>query len=93
MDGYIFEQKVKKKVYQWELDVVKDWSLSDIRNRIWSAKECGMSIPSQVSVEALRIELLRRGEEPIGYHENLEDVDTSDIEIVNEQAAVKRRRR
>lgn len=55
-------------VYDWELNKIKDWSLSDIKNYIWMAVECGQPIPGCVSVEALRAELVRRGEEPIGFH-------------------------
>lgn len=55
-------------VYAWELDMVKDWETSQIKNRIWAAIGCGQPIPGCVSVEALRMELVRRGEEPVGYH-------------------------
>lgn len=89
----LFSKMKKKKVYQWELSIVQNWTIDEIRNRIWMAKELGQSIPSCVSVESLRVELLRRNETPNGYHENAEDVDVSNIEIVNDQAAVKRRRR
>ena len=77
----MFETSKKKIVYLWELNVVKDWTVNEIRNRIWMAKELGQSIPGCVSVEALRIELLRRKEEPCGFHENLKDVDISMIEV------------
>ena len=89
----IFVKKETKKVYQWELDVVKDWSVCEIKNRIWSAKDCGMSIPSSVSIEALRVELLRRNETPNGYHEDPEEVDMSNIEIVREHNVTRRRGR
>lgn len=55
-------------VYEWELEKVKDWTLNEIRNRIWAAVNCGQPVPGNVSVEALRMELVKRGEEPIGYH-------------------------
>ena len=55
-------------VFDWELKKVSSWSTSDIKNRIWMAVSCSQPIPGCVSVEALRCELLRRGEEPIGYH-------------------------
>lgn len=55
-------------VYQWELEHIKNWSINEIRNRIWSAVSCSQPIPGCVSVEALRAELVRRGEEPLGYH-------------------------
>lgn len=55
-------------VYEWELEKVKDWETSKIKNCIWSAVDCGQPIPGCVSVEALRAELINRGEEPVGYH-------------------------
>lgn len=55
-------------VYQWELEHIKNWSINEIKNSIWSAVSCGQPIPGCVSVEALRAELVRRGEEPLGYH-------------------------
>ncbi len=54
-------------IYQWEL--VKDWTTNEIKNRIWANISCGQPIPGSVSVEALRMELQRRGEEPTGYHD------------------------
>lgn len=50
-------------VYEWELKKIKDWSTNTIKNYIW----LGDPIPGCVSVEALRYELVRRGEPPIGY--------------------------
>ena len=55
-------------VYDWELDMVKNWTLNEIRNRIWGEVSCGQPVPYCVSVEALRYELERRGEIPVGYH-------------------------
>lgn len=55
-------------VYGWELDKIKDWTTEEIKNRIWMAVECDQPIPGCVSVEALRMELRRRGEEPVGCH-------------------------
>lgn len=55
-------------VYGWELEKVKDWTVREIKNRIYLAVDCGQPIPGCVSIEALRAELIRRGEEPIGYH-------------------------
>lgn len=55
-------------VYTWELEKVKDWTTNKIKNCIWSAVDNGSAIPGCVSVEALRAELTRRGEEPVGYH-------------------------
>lgn len=55
-------------VYSWELNKLKDWSLNDIKNRIWMAVSCAQPVPGCVSVEALRAELALRGEEPIGFH-------------------------
>lgn len=54
--------------YGWELEKVMDWTMDEIKNYIWMAVECGQPIPGCVSVEALRAELVRRGEEPKGYH-------------------------
>lgn len=55
-------------VYQWEMEKIKDWSTNEIKNRIWAAVSAGQPIPGCVSIEALREELIRRGEEPKGYH-------------------------
>lgn len=55
-------------IYNWELEKVKDWAIDEIKNRIWQAVSMGYPIPACVSVEALRAELIRRGEEPVGYH-------------------------
>lgn len=55
-------------VYPWELEKIKDWTVNDIKNRIWAYVSCGQPIPGCVSVEALRAELKRRGEKPVGYH-------------------------
>ena len=55
-------------VYSWELKKVKDWTTNKIRNCIWACVSNGQPVPGDVSVEALRMELKRRGEEPIGYH-------------------------
>ncbi len=56
-------------IYQWELEKVKDWTTKEIKNRIWANVSCGQPIPGCVSIEALRMELKRRGEEPTGYHD------------------------
>ena len=82
----------KKPVYRWELDVVEKWETETIRNRIWTAKECGQPIPGCVSVEALRLELVRRGESPNGYHESADDVDMTQI-IVEEDLPRRRKGR
>lgn len=55
-------------VEKWESDKVRDWSTATIKNFIWLAADCGQPVPGCVSVEALRMELSRRGEEPEGYH-------------------------
>lgn len=52
---------------QWEIDKAKGWSTNTIKNYIWMAS-FGQPIPGCVSVEALREELMRRGEDPVGYH-------------------------
>lgn len=55
-------------VCQWEMDKVATWTTDEIKNRIWMNISQGQPIPGCVSSEALRSELIRRGEEPIGYH-------------------------
>lgn len=55
-------------VYAWELETVKDWTTNEIKNRIWAYIDRKQPIPACVSVEALRMELKRRGEVPTGYH-------------------------
>jgi hypothetical protein len=75
--------KKKVTVYQWELDIVCEWDTNTIRNRIWLATGAGQPIPCCISVEALRVELTRRGEAPVGYHENIEDINMDLIQIEN----------
>lgn len=58
----------KTTFYPWEFEKVEKWTLNEIKNRIWNAVHGGYPIPGNVTVELLRAELLRRGEEPIGYH-------------------------
>ncbi len=55
-------------VYSWELEKIEGWTTEEIKNRIWLAVNCGHPIPEEVSVDALRLELRRRGENPDGYH-------------------------
>lgn len=55
-------------IHTWELEKIRDWTVDQIRNRIWMAVDCGQSVPGSVSVDALRTELIHRGEAPIGYH-------------------------
>ena len=55
-------------VEEWELDLIKGWSTSTIKDYIWLAVDFGQPVPGCVSVEALRTELIIRGEEPKGYH-------------------------
>lgn len=55
-------------VYEWELNMIKNWTTNEIKNRIWLAVSCNQPIPGYVSVEALRMELVRRNEKPVGYH-------------------------
>ena len=52
----------------WEMEIIKKWTTNTIRNYIWMAVSCNQPIPGCVTVEALRQELVRRGEEPVGYH-------------------------
>lgn len=56
-------------VEKWELEKIEDWSTNTIKNFIWLAVECDQPISGCVSVDALRMELARRGEEPKGYHD------------------------
>lgn len=56
-------------VANWEMDMVKNWTLSDLKNRIWSHVSSGQPIPGCVCVTALRLELLNRDELPVGYHD------------------------
>ena len=49
-------------IYSWELEKIKDWTVNDIKNKIWAYVSCGQPIPGCVSVEALRMELKRREE-------------------------------
>lgn len=55
-------------VYEWELKAIKNWTVNEIKNRIWNYVSNGQPIPGCVSVDALRLELVHRGEKPIGYH-------------------------
>lgn len=55
-------------VYQWELEKIKNWTTNEIKNSIWAAIDGGQPIPGCVSVQALRMELVRRDEDPVGYH-------------------------
>ena len=54
-------------VYQWESEKAKDLSTCTIKNYIWMAAN-GQPIPGCISIESLRMELERRGEEPKGHH-------------------------
>jgi len=65
---FISKYYEKSKVYSWELKHIENWTIEEIKNRIWKAAECGQPVPGCVSVDALRLELLRRGEESVGYH-------------------------
>lgn len=55
-------------VQEWELEKTKDMTINEIKNQIWSYVSNGQPIPGCICVEALRIELIRRKEKPIGYH-------------------------
>lgn len=55
-------------VYAWELEKIKEWSTEQIKNCIWQNVHNGQPIPCEISVQALRMELRSRGEEPSGYH-------------------------
>ncbi len=49
-------------VYDWELKYLENWSTNDIKNQIWMTVDCHQAIRGCVSLEALRAELVRRGE-------------------------------
>lgn len=55
-------------IYEWEIQKAREWTTDTIRNMIWREVNCGQPVPGAVSVEALRQELINRGEEPIGFH-------------------------
>lgn len=55
-------------IKKWEMEKVKSWTTNEIKNRIWAFVSRGQPIAGSVSVEALRLELIRRGEDPKGYH-------------------------
>ena len=50
------------------MEKVKSWTTNEIKNRMWAFVSRGQPIPGSVSVEALRLELIRRGADPKGYH-------------------------
>ncbi len=54
-------------VYNWELHIIRNWTVNEIKNTIWSCSN-GQPTPGCVSIESLRFELIQRGEEPVGYH-------------------------
>ena len=54
-------------VHQWGMRKVKNWTIEELRNWIWM-HSIGQLIPGCVSAEALRVELVNRGEEPNGCH-------------------------
>ena len=65
----ITEGMVRMEQWQlWELEHIKKWTTETIKDYIWLAMECGRPVPGCISVNALRAELIRRGEEPTGYH-------------------------
>ena len=78
----------KRTVYQSELDAMKTWSSPKIKNLIWQSACLGLPVPDCASVDAMRVELALRGELPIGYHENPEDADISNINIVHNSEEV-----
>lgn len=55
-------------IEDWEMEKIKNWATLAIRNYIWANVSCMQPVPGCVSVEALRAELIRRGEDPHGYH-------------------------
>lgn len=89
----MFATNRKIVVYQWELDITRKWSIEEIKNRIWMDRECGQPIPGCVSREALRVELMLRGEQPNGYHEDVSEVDMSNITIEQPYPVRKRKGR
>lgn len=91
MNERLFGNRRKVTVYRWELEHIKDWTVESIRNWIWMAKDNGQPVPGCVSVEALRMELVRRGESPVGYHENADDVSIGNI-IMEDISPLQKRR-
>ena len=79
MEEELFMRKKKITVFRWELEHIKDWTVESLRNWIWMAKDLGQPVPGCVSVEALRMELVRRGETPVGYHEDINEVNMGNI--------------
>ena len=55
-------------VYEWELEKARKESTRTLKNWIWMAEHCGQPVPGCMSVEALRIVLVERGEDGLGYH-------------------------
>lgn len=55
-------------IYDWELRVLSKWSTNKIKNAIELNRSCGQPTESSVSIDAMRYELKKRGEEPTGYH-------------------------
>lgn len=55
-------------VCEWELRKAKSWTTEQIKNYIWAEVSRGQPVPGCVSVEALWVELLARGEAPYGNH-------------------------
>lgn len=56
-------------VSKWEREAVQWLKTDTIKNYIWAHESLGQPIPGCISVEALRTELVRRGEAPRGYHD------------------------
>lgn len=55
-------------IYPWEIELIRHWTTTEIKNCIWSMVSCGQPAPGQVSVEAMRAVLRERGEDGKGYH-------------------------
>ena len=54
--------------FEWELQKIRTWTTEEIRNRIWANVSHGQPIPGCISIDALRAELIRRNEDPVGFH-------------------------
>lgn len=89
----MFENNKKVTVFRWELDYLSNWTIESLRNWIWMSKQNGQPIPGCVSVEALRMELVRRGEPPVGYHENADEINMKNIVVEDSRPLPKRRGR
>ena len=55
-------------IYEWERLKARQQDSGTLKNWIWGAVSCGQPVPGCMSVDALRMVLLERGEDGSGYH-------------------------